>query len=353
MYSPVKPYPETNYWSHLIEPMATRALVTGGTGFLGSTLVRQLLEKGYQVRIFRRATSNLSLLGHAVQEVEHVVGDLQNPESLLQAMESVEVVFHTAARIGFAGRREWKALFATNVEGTAHVINAALEQGVQRLVHTSSIAALGRPEHPDAPIDEKAIWQPSRANTLYGLTKYLAEKEIYRGLAEGLDAVIVNPALIFGPGRRGENTMELVERLRRGRIPAIPAGCTCVVDVEDVAAGHLLALERGETGERYILGGENLSWREILHTLAEALQVPPPRRMLPYLPALFIGALSEAISLLTGRPPLISRETIRTSARCYRYSHHKAVKELGWSFRPFRETAQRIAAFLAETDVHA
>ncbi len=332
--------------------MSYRILVTGGTGFLGSTLVRTLLEGGYHVRILRRATSNLSLLGKTAREVEHVVGDLQDVESLLQAMESVDVVFHTAAYIGFGGRKERDRLFQTNVQGTAHVVNAALAQGVQRLVHTSSIAALGRPERPHAPIDEQATWQPSRANTVYGFSKYLAEKEVYRGIAEGLDAVIVNPALIFGPGRRGENTMELVERLQKGRIPAIPTGCTCVVDVEDVATGHLLALERGKTGERYILGGENLTWKAILHTLAEALDVPPPRYMLPPGLALLIGACMEGLSWLTGRPPLISRETVRTSSQCYRYSNQKALNELDWSFRPFRETARRIATFLAETPEH-
>ncbi|MCH8961424.1 MAG: SDR family NAD(P)-dependent oxidoreductase [Bacteroidetes bacterium] len=252
-----------------------KTLVTGATGFIGSELTRQLLQEGVRVRILRRATSRLDLLGEAAQHVEHVLGDVTDPPSLCEAMADVGQVYHVAAYVGLGGRRDHARLHRVNVGGTAHVVNAALEAGVERLVHTSSIAALGRPERP---IDETTEWHASSANTAYAVSKHEAELEVYRGIAEGLDAVIVNPSLVFGVGRPGENTRLIAERIRDGKIPATPGGGTNVVDVEDVAAGHRQAMRHGKTGERYLLGGENISWKTIFGTLAEALGVAPPRR---------------------------------------------------------------------------
>src|SRR5690606_17243454 len=184
----------------------------------------------------------------------------------------------------------------------------------------------------------------SKANTRYAVSKHLAEMEVQRAVAEGLDAVIVNPALIFGPGRPGDNTMQIAEKLQAGRFPAVPAGGTCVVDVADVADGMIHAMARGRTGERYLLGGENLLWRDLLGQLAEALGVGLPRLTLTRRPALALAARREAAAALTRTRPLITFETARTASAVYRYSNRKAVEELGCTFRPFRETAARVAA---------
>ena len=322
-------------------------LVTGATGFLGSVLTRQLVEAGAAVRVLRRPTSALDLLGPAAARVEHAMGDVTDPESVRAAMAGVRAVYHTAAFVGFGGARDRARLRAVNVGGTAVVADAAREAGVGRLVHTSSIAALGRAERPDAAeLDEQAIWRPSKANTAYAESKYLAELEVQRAVAEGLDAVLGNPSVIFGPGRPGEGTMQIVEQVRRRRLPAAPAGGTSVVDVEDVAAGLRAAHARGAPGERYVLAGENLAWAEILATLAEALGVPPPRRVLPPHAALALATAAEATGALTRTRPLLTRETARTSGRTYRYANARARAELGATFRPFRETAARIAAAL-------
>lgn len=321
-------------------------LVTGATGFLGSVLVRQLLAEGEPVRILRRASSALDLLGDAAGRVEHAVGDVTDAGSVRTAMRGVEHVYHTAAFVGFGGAQDAERLRAVNVGGTANVVDAALEAGVRRLALTSSQAALGRPETPAGVIDETAEWTASRLNTAYARSKHDAELEVHRGIAEGLDAVIVNPAVIFGPGRPGENTMEIVEKARRG-LPAVPAGGTSVVDVEDVAAGHRAAMGRGETGERYFLGAENLTWEEIFGTLAEAFGKPAPRVVLPPALALAAGAASEALGALTRRRPALTRETARVSSRFYRYDNTKARERLGVAFRPFHETARRLAAAAA------
>jgi dihydroflavonol-4-reductase len=325
-------------------------LITGATGLIGSVLTRRLLAEGEEVRIFRRPTSNLDLLGQAKFQVEHAFGDITDPEAVARAMDGVRFVYHTAGFIGMDGRRDRERLHEVNVAGTAHVVNAALAAGVERLVHTSSIAALGRPQDPAEPVDETMEFSTHPAPSSYAKSKYAGELEVHRGIAEGLDAVIVNPSLVFGLTHPGENTRAIIEKVRDGRLPAIPPGSTSVVDVEDVVTGHLHALHRGETGERYILGGENLSWRAIIGHLADALGVQPPRWVVPAGLLRAAAVAVEGVSLITGLALPLTREMARTAGNTYRYSNAKAVEKLGSSFRPFRQTAERLAQALAAED---
>ncbi len=321
-----------------------KTLVTGATGFVGSVLVHQLLQKGTEVAVLIRNTSRLDLLGPSADRVEICRGDITDMDSLLRACRNVEHIYHAAAYVGFGSSSDRERLYHVNVGGTAAVVNAALECGVKRLVHTSSIAALGRPEKPEEKIDEATPWQESRRNTHYARSKYAAEIEIQRGLAEGLDAVIVNPSLVFGVGRPGENTRQIVERVRRGKIPAALPGGANVVDVRDVAEGHLLAMERGRSGERYILGAENLTWHEILATLAFAFGAPAPTRTVPAFVALAGAAALEAGGALLGKRPLLTRSAVHAAVLMPRYDNRKAIEELGCTFRPFTETARYIAS---------
>ena len=318
-------------------------LVTGATGFIGSELTRQLVSRGDRVRILRRDTATLDLLGDTVSFVESVLGDVTNADSLLYAMNDVQQVYHVAGFIGFGWRRDKRMLYRINVEGTANVVNAALKAGISRLVHTSSIAALGRPEGLSKIIDESATWHRSHNNSLYAYTKYQGELEVQRGIAEGLDAVIVNPALVFGNGRKNENTRLIVEKIRDQKIPVVPIGGTNVVDVVDVAAGHILAMQHGKTGERYVLSGENLSWQEIFETIANALDVAPPRRKIPLGTYMTLAAILEFAAMVSGSRPRITRETARLATRVVRYDNTKAVEQLGCTFRSFNETTKRLA----------
>ncbi len=321
-------------------------LVTGATGFLGATLTRQLITEGRSVRILRRENSKLDLLGDAAQHVDHAIGDVTNYPSVRAAMSGIQHVYHAAAYVGFGGKKEEERLIEINAGGTANVADATNEAGAERMVHVSSIAAIGRQRGQMEPITENEEWVTSKENSSYATSKHLAEMEIHRAIAEGLDAVMVNPALIFGPGREDENTMAIVKKVQDGRVPAIPSGGTCVVDVDDVAAGIRAAMHRGTKGDRYILGGDNISWAEIFGTLADAMDAKLPRLTLTRGPAMAMAAISETLSKLVRIKPLITRETARTATSTYLYCNNKAVEELGCTFRPFRETAERIAASL-------
>lgn len=325
---------------------ARPVLVTGATGLVGSALVRHLLADGVAVRILRRAGSRLDQLGGAADRVEHAEGDVTDVESVREAVRGAAAVFHVAGVVAL-GRAARARVWAVNAVGTTHAVDAALAEGVGAFVHTSSIAALGRPESAGAAIDETAVWAPSRANTAYAASKRAGEREALRGAAEGMHTVIVNPALVFGPGRADEGTNVVVERLRRGRVPAAPPGGTAVVDVEDVAAGLVAAWRRGASGERYVLAGESLVWTDLLATLARALGVPAPTRVAPVWALWAAGALAEALEALGGPPAGLSRDSARAAAGVFTYSAAKAERDLGVRFRPFAETAARIAAHLA------
>lgn len=291
----------------------------------------------------------MDLLGPAAETVEHAVGDVTHGRDLYEAMAGVDRVYHVAGKVSFS-QRDREAVRRVNVRGTANVVNAALEADVHRLVHTSSIAAVGRSSSTDGVIDETTPWQGGSSRSAYARSKRQAELEVHRGIAEGLDAVIVNPSLVFGVGRSRTNTRRIVDAVRTGWLPAVPPGGTNVVDVRDVAAGHRQAMKKGDKGRRYLLAGENLSWQAVIGTLADAFGVDPPRFAAPS-SLLKAGAIvAEAVARLTYTNPVLTRSTARTASRTYRFDNTRARSELGCSFRPFRETADHIAHALEGSD---
>jgi dihydroflavonol-4-reductase len=317
-------------------------LVTGATGLVGSAIVSALIDRGESIRILRREKSAMDLLGELADKVDHRIGDVTDRVSVDEAMQGVDVLYHVAARLGLGGKKETRDMMRVNVDGTRNVIDAALHAGVRRMVHTSSIAALGRADWSEGVMDESSEWQDSPANTVYGVSKHKAELEVFRGIAEGLDAVMVNPSMIFGVGRPGENTRQLVDQVRKRQLPAAPTGGNGVVDVLDVAAGHLRAMDQGRTGERYILSGQNLSWRTIIDMIAEGFGVRPPRLQLSLPLGMAMATVMEASGRLFRFRPLITREAVCHASRTYEYSNQKAVDELACAFRPFQETVERI-----------
>ncbi|MEW6049130.1 MAG: NAD-dependent epimerase/dehydratase family protein, partial [Bacillota bacterium] len=278
-----------------------RAMVTGATGFVGRHLVRALLEAGHEVTVVRRATSPAERLQGL--PVQHVVADLTEPESLKGTMDGVDWVFHVAADLSWwraARARQW----AVNVEGTRRVVTEALRAGVKRLVYTSSVAAVGFPDRGEV-ADESFPFNGYRLGIQYAISKWEAEQRVLEGVRRGLDAVIVNPATIMGD--ESPRPGSLVDLVARGALPAWAGGGTNFCDIDDVVAGHLAAAERGKTGQRYILGGHNVTFREMIEALARAAGVRPPSRRAPRPLVRAAAWAMEGAAVVTRRPPALTR----------------------------------------------
>jgi dihydroflavonol-4-reductase len=314
-----------------------KVLVTGGTGFVGSQLVAALVRRGDSVRVLRRASSGLLPLEGL--PVEHAVGDLLDPEAAERAVEGRDWVFHVAGLSSY-----WRAkrdeIYRVNVEGTRIVLEACLRAGVQRVVYTSSVAAVGIPPEGTIATEEMAFDQTS-ARWAYADSKHQAEQIVRQVTDRGLAAVIVNPAVVIGAGDQYLVAGQIGIDIARGRLFAVPPGGVCMVDVDAVVHGHIAAAERGRVGERYILGGENLSYREVVRTVAALTGRPAPLRTFPRQAASFLGVAVDIQNRVSSQPPAFCGEQIRLSARNCFYDSGKAVRELGYPMLPFRGAAEK------------
>lgn len=299
-------------------------LVTGSTGFIGSQLCRALVAKGQQVRAFHRPTSPQLLLEGL--EVEHAVGDITQPETVERAMHGVEVVFHTAALLGHRTGN----MYEVTVAGTRTILDAALNAGVRKFIHTSSVAALGVPENgvsPSTKLDENHAWNLGSGSWPYGYAKNLAEVEVGKAVQRGLDVSIVNPALVIGPGDLNKISGEVILRVAKGQTPIAIAGGLNAVHIDDVVEGHIKALEHGKPGERYILGCENLTHVRLLEIIAEVVGVRPPSVVLP---TRFVRALAKPISIANHWTTLpFNGEALSRVGYHFYYDMRKAQRELG------------------------
>jgi nucleoside-diphosphate-sugar epimerase len=314
----------------------TPIFITGATGFLGSYLLRYLVHYGYQhIRAVRRAKSDLSLVADIVDQVEWVEGDVLNPVFLEESMSGMRQVYHCAAVISFDPRDRQK-MMTINVEGTANVVNTALHLGIEKLVHVSSIAALGRTKQ-QTEISEKADWVRSKYNSNYAISKYLSEQEVWRGMAEGLNVAIVNPSIILGSGRWDEGPLKLFQ-LAWKNFPFYTQSHTGFVDVRDVARFMVKLMESNISAQRYILSAEDLSFQKILHTMAEQLGAKPPYIAVTPLIQQFIWRWEWLRTRLFGGSPLITRETAANAGRSYRYINEKSKAAFDFEYVPILQT---------------
>ncbi len=309
-------------------------LVTGATGFVGAAVLRVLLDAGQAVRALVRAGSDRRNLEGL--DVEPVEGELGDAASLGRAVAGCDALYHVAADY-----RLWvpepATIYRANVEGTRALMRAAAEAGVARIVYTSSVAVLGL--HADgAPADETV---PATLDDMIGhykRSKFLAEQAVAEMAAEGLPVVIVNPSTPIGPRDvKPTPTGRMVVEAAAGRMPAFVDTGLNLVHVDDVAAGHLLAFEHGRTGERYVLGGENLTLREILGEIATITGRPPPRVRLPHGLVMPLAHAAEIWARLTGVEPFATVDGIRMARKHMFFSADKAKRELGFSPRPAAE----------------
>lgn len=308
------------------------ALVTGASGFVGSAVVRALLDRGETVRTFVRSSSDRRNLENLRVDIQ--VGDLCDRASLDRAMKGCDTVFHVAADY-----RLWvpepSQMFMANVEGTRNVMDAAGNAGVRRIVYTSSVATLGlelsgEPANEETPVNEGDIISP------YKQSKFAAEALVKRMVTElGLPAVIVHPSTPIGPRDvKPTPTGKIVVEAARGRMPAFVDTGLNVVHVDDVAQGHLLAMERGAIGGQYILGAENLTLAEILGAVAEIVHRPAPKWRLPHDVVMPIAFLAELWARLTGREPFVTRDGVRLARKHMFFSSDHAIRSLGYQPRP-------------------
>lgn len=315
-------------------------LVTGGTGFVGSYILRYLLQKGYSIKALKRASSPMNLVADIQNQVEWLEGDILDVPFLEEAMKGIDQVYHAAAMISFHPKQAAQML-KVNAEGTANIVNAALYEGIEKMVHISSIAALGRKEF-QPNIDEKAQWENSKENSNYAISKFKAECEVWRGMQEGLNMVIVNPSVILGAGYWDQGSCKLFAKAAKG-LKHYPQGATGFVDVRDVARASIELMESDIHSQRYILNGDNWSYQQFFTATAQALGSPSPtKKAAPWMVNL-LWRLEWLRSKILQTQPLLTRETARTSLSTYYYHNDKIKQDLNFDFIPLQQCIEETA----------
>jgi nucleoside-diphosphate-sugar epimerase len=314
-----------------------RVLVTGGTGFLGAYVIKELVENGYPVRAIRHTGAlPVFISADILQQVEWVDTDILDVIGLEEAMEGIGAVIHAAAKVSFTSHDRQK-LFSTNIDGTANVVNAALNQPtIKRFVHVSSVAALGRTGQGEW-VSESKSWEESKYNTSYAISKFRGEMEIWRGIGEGLPAVIVNPSTILGYGDWNSSSCALFKNAYN-EFPWYTEGVNGFVDVTDTARAIIHLLESDITGERYILNGDNWTFRRLFETIAAGFnKKPPTRHATPFLGGI-AWRIERVKSLFNGRTSLLTRESARVAQSSTYFDNGKILQQFpGFQFTPLED----------------
>ncbi|GAA0530820.1 NAD-dependent epimerase/dehydratase family protein [Chitinophaga japonensis] len=324
-------------------------LVTGGTGFLGSYLLRALVNAGQPVRaLYRKQIPDV--LRDIQHQVQWLQGDILDIISLEEALQDVTQVYHCAAVVSFQPRHH-REMMHVNIEGTANVVNLSLDAGVQKLVHVSSVAALGRAKEGKM-IDEDCEWQDSGNNSQYAISKYRSEMEVWRGIAEGLPAVIVNPSIILGSGFWQDGGSGALVKNAWKEFPFYTSGVNGFVDVRDVVEAMRLLMDSGISGERFVLSADNWSYYDLFSEMAAQLGRKPPHISVQPWMAEIVWRMEKLKGFFSGRPPLVTRETARTAQLKVYYSSEKIQRLLpAFRFAPLKETIATVCrAFRQEME---
>jgi dihydroflavonol-4-reductase len=314
-----------------------KKLVAGATGFIGSAIVRELLKEGEEVKVLLRKSSNTGNIDSL--DGERAYGDIRDGDSVKQALQGCDTLYFTAAYFA-----HWapdpKLLYEVNVGGTKSTLQAAMEMGIEKVVYTSTnnaIAASG-----PTPANEEKAFNYWESGDHYSMSKYIAENEARIFITRGLPVVIVNPTLVIGvhdikPTPSGQMILDVAGQ----KMPGYIDGGVNIIDVEDVAMGHILAAKKGRVGERYLFGNRNITVHDYLHLIAQIAGVKPPLLRLPFNAALGLGHIFEAASAITHKPPLVTASEVRIAKMREWYDCSKAINELGLPQTPIEETIQK------------
>jgi len=320
--------------------------VTGGSGLVGSHLLFDLASSGKQVRALKRKNSSIELtkkiFGYysndtekLLNSIEWVEGDVMDIYSLYDAMQDIDQVYHAAAIVSFHPSDQ-KKMMMINIDGTANVVNACLYKDVKKICYVSSIATLGRTDN-DELVNEETQWKNSKNNSQYSISKYGAEREVWRGTIEGLPAVIVNPSVIIGPGDWRKGSSQLFQQVWNG-LKFYTDGVNGYVDVRDVSKAMVLLMESDIVNSRFILSSENLDYLELFTMISEGLNKKIPSIKANYFLSQFAWRAEKLRSSITGKKPLITKATARTAFHKYYYSTEKIKKALNIEFIPMPQS---------------
>jgi nucleoside-diphosphate-sugar epimerase len=327
-------------------------LVTGGTGLLGSHLLLDLVKSGRQVRAIKRETSNPGMVrkvfsyyvsnpDELAAKIEWVDADLMDFGAMEDAMKGISEVYHCGAIVSFYPR-DHKEMLKVNIDGTANLVNQALENNVSKFCYVSSVATLGRAENNDVSTEE-TYWIPSKKNSVYGISKYGAEREIWRGMEEGLQALIINPSVILGPGYWQDNSG--LFRLVWEGLKYYTRGVNGYVDARDITRAMIALMDGNYFGQRYICSAANLSYQDFFGLIAKHLDKPAPTVNVPPAMTSVAWRVEAVRSFLTGSKPEVTREMATTTAQVYTYSSEKLCKTLNFTFRPIEDSIREICGF--------
>lgn len=320
--------------------MLSKILVTGGTGFIGSYIIKELVEKGYAVRAIRHNKATpFYIPAHINAKVEWVPGDVLDVISLAEAMEGMDAVIHAAAIVSFAPHQR-QQLYKINIEGTANVVNMALENNISRFVHISSVAAIGRTVSGETITEEKK-WQSGKMHTAYAISKYHAEMEVWRGAAEGLNVVVVNPSTVLGYGDWSTSSCAIFKNVYN-EFPWYTTGINGFVGVQDVAKAAVLLMESNHSNERYIVNGDNWSFQQLFNTIADGFgKKHPHKHATPFLGSI-AWRMEKWKAVFSGKKPLLTRESAKVAQSKTYFSNEKLLTALpGFSFTPLAQSIQK------------
>lgn len=323
------------------EPDQTKVFVTGASGFIGSKLVRRLCEKGYQVRTFGRSSNK----PHALQDlpIEHLYGDITNPEQIVTAMSGCDIVFHLAGLVSYK-KRDIQRQFGVNVLGTRHVLDAAMKLGVKRFIHTSSVAAMGIPA-PGSMGDETLAYNLQDKGLNYCDSKFEAEQQVLEYVKNDVPALMLNPGIVFGEGDTHPHHHAIFAFMSRGNLIGVPPGGVTFSDINDVVDAHVNAITMGTIGERYALVSANLTFKEAAAVFSKVMGKRPPLFEVPGPLLVAAGSLAETMLPMMGMNPPVTKQVAWLSQHKIFFSSAKAERELGFKPTPFEETVRRISPY--------